>query len=60
MFSLDVSDEEMVNCDYAVDHERLLLSVLFVNCTSLEVKGFFILGSCCDGVWGFYPGKDWV
>ncbi|XP_061222756.1 zona pellucida sperm-binding protein 2 [Neopsephotus bourkii] len=36
VYVVDVSDEEMVNCDYAVDHERLLLSVLFVNCTSLE------------------------
>ncbi|KFZ68814.1 Zona pellucida sperm-binding protein 2, partial [Podiceps cristatus] len=33
---VDVSDEEMVSCDHTVDYERLLLSVLFVNCTSLE------------------------
>ncbi|GAB0196631.1 zona pellucida sperm-binding protein 2 [Grus japonensis] len=26
----------MVSCDHTVDYERLLLSVLFVNCTSLE------------------------
>ncbi|NWS37679.1 ZP2 protein, partial [Probosciger aterrimus] len=36
VYVVDVSDEEMVYCDYAVDHERLLLSVLFVNCTRLE------------------------
>ncbi|XP_010001612.1 PREDICTED: zona pellucida sperm-binding protein 2 [Chaetura pelagica] len=33
---VDVSGEEMVSCDHNVDYERLLLSVLFVNCTSLE------------------------
>ncbi|NXG34828.1 ZP2 protein, partial [Dromaius novaehollandiae] len=33
---VDASGEEMVSCDYLVDYERLLLSVLFVNCTSLE------------------------
>ncbi|NXY67193.1 ZP2 protein, partial [Glareola pratincola] len=33
---VDVSGEEMVSCNYTVDYERLLLSVLFVNCTSLE------------------------
>ncbi|NXC73737.1 ZP2 protein, partial [Anhinga anhinga] len=33
---VDVSGEEMVSCDPTVDYERLLLSVLFVNCTSLE------------------------
>ncbi|NWH28857.1 ZP2 protein, partial [Grus americana] len=33
---VDVSGEEMVSCDHTVDYERLLLSVLFVNCTSLE------------------------
>ncbi|KAM6121780.1 LOW QUALITY PROTEIN: zona pellucida sperm-binding protein 2 [Phoenicopterus ruber ruber] len=32
---VDVSDEEIVSCDHTVDYERLL-SVLFVNCTSLE------------------------
>ncbi|XP_009924431.2 zona pellucida sperm-binding protein 2 [Haliaeetus albicilla] len=32
----DVSGEEIVSCDPTVDYERLLLSVLFVNCTSLE------------------------
>ncbi|KAM9556244.1 zona pellucida sperm-binding protein 2 [Guaruba guarouba] len=36
VYVVDVSDEEMVYCDYAVDHERFLLSALFVNCTSLE------------------------
>lgn len=29
----------MVSCNHTVDYERLLLSVPFVNCTSLEVKG---------------------
>ncbi|XP_062444220.1 zona pellucida sperm-binding protein 2 [Rhea pennata] len=33
---VDASGEEMVSCDYLVDYEKLLLSVLFVNCTSLE------------------------
>ncbi|NXT35370.1 ZP2 protein, partial [Pelecanoides urinatrix] len=33
---VDESGEEMVSCDHTVDYERLLLSVLFVNCTSLE------------------------
>uniref|UniRef100_A0A8C3KFI0 Zona pellucida glycoprotein 2 n=1 Tax=Calidris pygmaea TaxID=425635 RepID=A0A8C3KFI0_9CHAR len=33
---VDVSGEEMVSCNYTVDYERLLLSVLFANCTSLE------------------------
>ncbi|KAF1430452.1 Zona pellucida sperm-binding protein 2, partial [Spheniscus magellanicus] len=33
---VDVSGEEIVSCDHTVDRERLLLSVLFVNCTSLE------------------------
>ncbi|NXJ45187.1 ZP2 protein, partial [Spizaetus tyrannus] len=32
----DVSGEEIVSCDPTVDYERLMLSVLFVNCTSLE------------------------
>uniref|UniRef100_A0A8C6JZQ3 Uncharacterized protein n=1 Tax=Melopsittacus undulatus TaxID=13146 RepID=A0A8C6JZQ3_MELUD len=36
VYIVDVSGEEMVNCNNAVDYERLLLSVLFVNCTSLE------------------------
>uniref|UniRef100_A0A672TT41 Zona pellucida glycoprotein 2 n=1 Tax=Strigops habroptila TaxID=2489341 RepID=A0A672TT41_STRHB len=36
VYVVDVNDEEMVYCDHAVDHERLLLRVLFVNCTSLE------------------------
>ncbi|KFV85672.1 Zona pellucida sperm-binding protein 2, partial [Struthio camelus australis] len=33
---VDASGEEVVSCDPLVDYERLLLSVLFVNCTSLE------------------------
>ncbi|NWW67990.1 ZP2 protein, partial [Ifrita kowaldi] len=33
---VDVSGEEMVSCDHAVDYERLILRVLFVNCTSLQ------------------------
>ncbi|NWW19652.1 ZP2 protein, partial [Falcunculus frontatus] len=33
---VDVSGEEIVSCDPTVDYERLLLSVLFVNCTSLQ------------------------
>ncbi|NWW73621.1 ZP2 protein, partial [Climacteris rufus] len=33
---VDVSGEELVSCDHTVDYERLMLSVLFVNCTSLE------------------------
>uniref|UniRef100_H0ZFR4 Zona pellucida glycoprotein 2 n=1 Tax=Taeniopygia guttata TaxID=59729 RepID=H0ZFR4_TAEGU len=33
---LDVSGEEIMSCDHTVDYERLILSVLFVNCTSLQ------------------------
>uniref|UniRef100_A0A8D0KS26 Zona pellucida glycoprotein 2 n=1 Tax=Strix occidentalis caurina TaxID=311401 RepID=A0A8D0KS26_STROC len=33
---VDVSGEEIVSCNHTVDYESLLLSVLFVNCTSLE------------------------
>ncbi|KFP07992.1 Zona pellucida sperm-binding protein 2, partial [Calypte anna] len=33
---VDVNGEEMVSCDHTVDYEKLLLNVLFVNCTSLE------------------------
>ncbi|KFO87146.1 Zona pellucida sperm-binding protein 2, partial [Buceros rhinoceros silvestris] len=33
---VDASGEEIMSCEHAVDYERLLLSVLFVNCTSLE------------------------
>ncbi|NWS69795.1 ZP2 protein, partial [Crotophaga sulcirostris] len=33
---VDENGEEVVSCDHAVDYERLLLSVPFVNCTSLE------------------------
>lgn len=38
MSLLDVSGEEIVSCDHTVDYERLILRVLFVNCTSLQVK----------------------
>ncbi|NXN08918.1 ZP2 protein, partial [Indicator maculatus] len=33
---VDGNDEEIMSCDPTVDYERLLLSVLFVNCTNLE------------------------
>uniref|UniRef100_A0A8C5IUT0 Zona pellucida glycoprotein 2 n=1 Tax=Junco hyemalis TaxID=40217 RepID=A0A8C5IUT0_JUNHY len=33
---VDVSGEEIVSCEHTVDYERLILSVLFVNCTSLQ------------------------
>ncbi|NXP02821.1 ZP2 protein, partial [Thinocorus orbignyianus] len=33
---VDVSGEEMMSCNYTVDHDRLMLSVQFMNCTSLE------------------------
>ncbi|NXG21408.1 ZP2 protein, partial [Grallaria varia] len=33
---VDVSGEEIDSCDHTVDYERLMLSVLFDNCTSLE------------------------
>ncbi|NXF02997.1 ZP2 protein, partial [Smithornis capensis] len=33
---VDVSGEEIMSCDHTVDYERLMLSVLFDNCTSLE------------------------
>ncbi|NWW48695.1 ZP2 protein, partial [Pedionomus torquatus] len=33
---VDASGEEMISCNYTVDYDRLMLSVLFVNCTSLE------------------------
>ncbi|OWK61957.1 Zona pellucida sperm-binding protein 2, partial [Lonchura striata] len=33
---VDVSGEEIMSCDHTVDYERLILSVLFVNCTSLQ------------------------
>ncbi|NXU72994.1 ZP2 protein, partial [Oreotrochilus melanogaster] len=33
---VDLNGEEMVSCDHIVDYEKLLLNVLFVNCTSLE------------------------
>ncbi|NWV74489.1 ZP2 protein, partial [Dasyornis broadbenti] len=33
---VDVSGEEIVSCDPTVDYERLILRILFVNCTSLQ------------------------
>ncbi|NXU04086.1 ZP2 protein, partial [Buphagus erythrorhynchus] len=36
VYVVDVSGEEIVSCDHTVDYERLILSVLFVNCTSLQ------------------------
>uniref|UniRef100_A0A8C3MAS0 Uncharacterized protein n=1 Tax=Geospiza parvula TaxID=87175 RepID=A0A8C3MAS0_GEOPR len=33
---VDVSGEEIVSCEHTVDYERLILSVLFVNCTSRQ------------------------
>lgn len=42
-----MSGEEVVSCDHAVDYERLILNVLFANCTSLQVKGSLF---CCNGV----------
>ncbi|NXO65551.1 ZP2 protein, partial [Phainopepla nitens] len=36
VFVVDVDGEEIVSCDHTVDYERLILSVLFVNCTSLQ------------------------
>ncbi|KAM8798418.1 zona pellucida sperm-binding protein 2 [Eudromia elegans] len=33
---VDASDEEITSCDYLMDYEKLLLSALFENCTSLE------------------------
>ncbi|NXT03200.1 ZP2 protein, partial [Jacana jacana] len=36
MCVVDASGEEMMSCNYTVDYDSLLLSVLFVNCTSLE------------------------
>ncbi|XP_068003499.1 zona pellucida sperm-binding protein 2 [Melanerpes formicivorus] len=33
---VDGSGEEIMSCDYTVDYERLLLSVLSANCTNLE------------------------
>uniref|UniRef100_A0A8C3PA37 Zona pellucida sperm-binding protein 2 n=1 Tax=Chrysemys picta bellii TaxID=8478 RepID=A0A8C3PA37_CHRPI len=32
----DARGEEIVDCDYVVDHERLTLTALYVNCTRLE------------------------
>lgn len=46
---LDPSGEELVSCNHTVDHERLLLTALFANCTVLEVKRLFweaALGEC--------------
>lgn len=63
MSLLDVNGEEIVSCDHTVDYERLILSVLFVNCTSLQVKGssswepaVMVLGD----VLVFFFGQDWV
>ncbi|NWS89705.1 ZP2 protein, partial [Toxostoma redivivum] len=36
VYVVDVSGEEIVSCDHTVDYERLIFSVLFVNCTSLQ------------------------
>ncbi|NXY87329.1 ZP2 protein, partial [Alcedo cyanopectus] len=36
MCVVDASGEEIMSCNYTVDYERLLLSVLLVNCTKLE------------------------
>ncbi|XP_064009883.1 zona pellucida sperm-binding protein 2 [Pogoniulus pusillus] len=33
---VDPSGEELVSCNHTVDHERLLLTALFANCTVLE------------------------
>uniref|UniRef100_A0A8C0IJX2 Zona pellucida sperm-binding protein 2 n=1 Tax=Chelonoidis abingdonii TaxID=106734 RepID=A0A8C0IJX2_CHEAB len=33
---VDANGEEIVDCDYTVDHERLTLTALYVNCTRLE------------------------
>ncbi|XP_072205058.1 zona pellucida sperm-binding protein 2 [Excalfactoria chinensis] len=34
--AVDESGEEMMSCEHTVDYEKLLLSALLVNCTSLE------------------------
>ncbi|XP_021267509.1 zona pellucida sperm-binding protein 2 isoform X2 [Numida meleagris] len=34
--AVDLSGEEMTSCDHTVDYEKLLLSALLMNCTSLE------------------------
>ncbi|XP_015732951.1 zona pellucida sperm-binding protein 2 isoform X1 [Coturnix japonica] len=36
VLAVDVSGEEMESCELTVDYEKLLLSALLVNCTSLE------------------------
>ncbi|XP_062359497.1 zona pellucida sperm-binding protein 2 [Cinclus cinclus] len=36
VYVVDVSGEEIVSCEHTVDYERLILSVLFINCTSLQ------------------------
>ncbi|NWR93994.1 ZP2 protein, partial [Furnarius figulus] len=36
VYVIDVNGEEIISCDHSVDYERLMLSVLFGNCTSLE------------------------
>ncbi|NXC48267.1 ZP2 protein, partial [Penelope pileata] len=34
--AVDVNGEEMMSCDHVVDYEKMLLNILFMNCTSLE------------------------
>ena len=60
MFSLDVSGEEIVSCNHTVDYESLLLSVLFVNCTSLEVNGslFWEAAVMVYGIFFSWPELD--
>lgn len=53
-FSVDVSGEEMMSCEHAVDYEKLLLSALLVNCTSLEVKHISVLGAYCRRLFGVF------
>lgn len=46
-----------MSCEHAVDYERLLLTVLFANCTSLEVRGpSFWEAALME--WGIFPGQD--
>uniref|UniRef100_A0A8C4VVS0 Zona pellucida sperm-binding protein 2 n=1 Tax=Gopherus evgoodei TaxID=1825980 RepID=A0A8C4VVS0_9SAUR len=33
---VDASGEEIIDCDYMVDHKKLTLTALYVNCTRLE------------------------
>ena len=55
-----MSGEEIVSCDHTVDYERLLLSVPFVNCTSLEVKGSSFWEAAVLECGIFFLGQDWV